>query len=598
MEFVQGRELKDYFEANERFAPADIVRIMTQILDALGYSHKLGVIHRDIKPANVILLDGRRRQGRRLRHRAHRVVEHDAGGHGARHAELHVARADHGPARRRPLGSLLRRRDPVPVPDRRAPVQPARRPPRCTRCWRKIRCRRRASTCRCRARWMPSCARRWRSVPTSATRPPRSSRPRCAPPPATSSPHRPTRRCCRARSDAPRAAGCDAHAADRAGRRRRGRRRARRVDEDVAAPAKKPQTTAIAIVAAVAVLALGAVAVDADPAPGGRRRESRAGAGAAPTAAAAPPRRHRPLPAPPAAARRGAEDRSRHGHGLRGRPGRSQRSALRHRQGAAAVRPARRRQGPARREGARAHGRARFAREELRRSSATSCSRRAATTSPPSCAESAPRLGKDGLMSMTTQAVVNVRALQKSLNQMSRDERIEFIRASGDPKISVRIAVRDADQPNAPPQPSPVAENLLKERIKSFGFRTWSEDGNPADPKTGRRLRRAGRSAGQEAVGAARGLGRRRHQVHADVVDGEVHRSRHRRGDLLQHDAAEGRRQLGERRRGDEGDRREDRRRVLAQLLPAARHGDRPQGRAAWSTGCPTPAPTTCCCAS
>ena len=98
-------------------------------------------------------------------------------------------------------------------------------------------------------------------------------------------------------------------------------------------------------------------------------------------------------------------------------------------------------------------------------------------------AESPPQLGKDGLMSMTTQAVVNVRALQKSLNQMSRDERVEFIRASGDPKISVRIAVRDADQPNAPPQPSPVAENLLKERIKAFGFRTWSEDGNPADPK-------------------------------------------------------------------------------------------------------------------
>src|SRR5207344_2862928 len=87
---------------------------------------------------------------------------------------------------------------------------------------------------------------------------------------------------------------------------------------------------------------------------------------------------------------------------------------------------------------------------------------------------------------MTTQAVVNVRALQKSVNQMSRDERVEFIRASGDPKISVLIAVRDADQPNAPPQPSPVAENLLKERIKAFGFRTWADDGTrPADPKQG-----------------------------------------------------------------------------------------------------------------
>src|SRR4029453_19395558 len=56
MEYVNGRELKDYFQNNERFSTADIVRIMSQILDALDYSHRQGVIHRDIKPANVILL--------------------------------------------------------------------------------------------------------------------------------------------------------------------------------------------------------------------------------------------------------------------------------------------------------------------------------------------------------------------------------------------------------------------------------------------------------------------------------------------------------------------------------------------------------------
>ncbi len=95
--------------------------------------------------------------------------------------------------------------------------------------------------------------------------------------------------------------------------------------------------------------------------------------------------------------------------------------------------------------------------------------------------ESEPQVGKDGLMYVTTEAVVDVRAVQKSLNQMSRDERIEFIRASGDPKVAVHIAARDADQPGAPPLPSPVAENILKERIKSFGFRTWSEGGAPAD---------------------------------------------------------------------------------------------------------------------
>ncbi|HUH92503.1 MAG TPA: serine/threonine-protein kinase [Casimicrobiaceae bacterium] len=91
--------------------------------------------------------------------------------------------------------------------------------------------------------------------------------------------------------------------------------------------------------------------------------------------------------------------------------------------------------------------------------------------------ESEPRLGKDGLVSMTTDAVVDVKALQKSLNEMSHDERVDLIRANGDPKISVQIAVRDADAPGAPPLPSPVAENILKERIRSFGFRTWSEGG-------------------------------------------------------------------------------------------------------------------------
>jgi serine/threonine protein kinase len=95
--------------------------------------------------------------------------------------------------------------------------------------------------------------------------------------------------------------------------------------------------------------------------------------------------------------------------------------------------------------------------------------------------ESEPRMGKDGLMSITTQAVVNVKAVQKSLNQMSREERIELIRANGNPKVSVQISVRDADQPSAAPQTSPVAENILKERIKSFGFRTWSEGESGAD---------------------------------------------------------------------------------------------------------------------
>jgi hypothetical protein len=93
--------------------------------------------------------------------------------------------------------------------------------------------------------------------------------------------------------------------------------------------------------------------------------------------------------------------------------------------------------------------------------------------------ESEPRLGKDGFLSVTTQALVNVKAVRKSLNEMSHEERIDFIRNNGDPKVSVKVAVRDADQADRPPQLSPVAENMLKERIKTFGFRTWSEDAAP-----------------------------------------------------------------------------------------------------------------------
>lgn len=57
MEFVKGRELRDFFEANERFALKDVERLMAEILDALGHAHAHGVVHRDMKPANLIVLD-------------------------------------------------------------------------------------------------------------------------------------------------------------------------------------------------------------------------------------------------------------------------------------------------------------------------------------------------------------------------------------------------------------------------------------------------------------------------------------------------------------------------------------------------------------
>ncbi|WP_395700739.1 serine/threonine-protein kinase [Aquabacterium sp.] len=56
MELIDGHELKDYFDGDHRFSPADIVRIMGEVLAALQHAHERGVTHRDVKPSNVILL--------------------------------------------------------------------------------------------------------------------------------------------------------------------------------------------------------------------------------------------------------------------------------------------------------------------------------------------------------------------------------------------------------------------------------------------------------------------------------------------------------------------------------------------------------------
>jgi serine/threonine-protein kinase len=55
MEFIQGRELKDRFDAGERFDLKTIFRVMAELLDALEFAHEAGIIHRDVKPANVML---------------------------------------------------------------------------------------------------------------------------------------------------------------------------------------------------------------------------------------------------------------------------------------------------------------------------------------------------------------------------------------------------------------------------------------------------------------------------------------------------------------------------------------------------------------
>ncbi len=55
MEFIKGKELKNFFDANERFDLKEVVRIMSELCEALDFAHTAGIIHRDIKPANVML---------------------------------------------------------------------------------------------------------------------------------------------------------------------------------------------------------------------------------------------------------------------------------------------------------------------------------------------------------------------------------------------------------------------------------------------------------------------------------------------------------------------------------------------------------------
>jgi len=54
MEFVDGKLLKERIESGP-IATADAVAIVGQVLTALEYSHRAGLVHRDIKPGNIMI---------------------------------------------------------------------------------------------------------------------------------------------------------------------------------------------------------------------------------------------------------------------------------------------------------------------------------------------------------------------------------------------------------------------------------------------------------------------------------------------------------------------------------------------------------------
>jgi eukaryotic-like serine/threonine-protein kinase len=56
MELVEGRSLDEIIKTSGVLGADRSVRIITQVLGALGFAHESGVIHRDVKPSNIMVL--------------------------------------------------------------------------------------------------------------------------------------------------------------------------------------------------------------------------------------------------------------------------------------------------------------------------------------------------------------------------------------------------------------------------------------------------------------------------------------------------------------------------------------------------------------
>jgi serine/threonine-protein kinase len=58
MEYIQGDDLKHHLDRGVRYSLEQSLKMVRDLLAALDYAHKAGIVHRDIKPANLLIEPG------------------------------------------------------------------------------------------------------------------------------------------------------------------------------------------------------------------------------------------------------------------------------------------------------------------------------------------------------------------------------------------------------------------------------------------------------------------------------------------------------------------------------------------------------------